>query len=928
MKRLIKGIIYILFLGLITSACSEEEIVNGNGLVEEGTPVVLDLPYNVSTPKTVSRATEAEEYKLYDLQIFIFNKDGKLKGYKKIESGLAEGGNVGSTSIKTTVGESYIYAVANATSSLYSAEGIPADLNEDDAQAGNETFTLEDLKGLLFQRGNGIDITSGKFLMTGTANGGRLCTITKSGISNPTSAEEKRINLRRIVSKVKFVFNHAANTDFIIKRYSIYNLPKKGYLIDGGVEKPTSDITDNSYDNELDMQNFSQDAKNEINVYLPENNESVKRLAAASDQPQREANKYSGETKTFTNAPANSTYIVVSGEFTRTNTTTGRVDRYADVDYTIHLGDFDAEHLDNYDNERNCTYAYTATINDVNNIITEVTTDKKEDPQPGAEGFVVDYTYGKNFLLDSHYEVCVMQFKQEDIQKLISQNKGYIFQLETIDGLSDSYTVDSEWNDSKLPENLDYKWVTLYKGGNYNEKDDRGGAPTFTYTSTSARVGYTVPQLLKYLYDNAYVDNAWTNGTLTYTCFVDENYYPTRKWSDYVNKNPRVLYIANDVQMSSDKHSVYATLAYGVKQRSIQTFYNKDRASDPNFIAYGCETIDETTPTPNQYEKGHTYSSGWDGRNTMMQEVYSMTGIGSNAWGTATTANNLKRAAVACMSRNRDLNKDGKITQDEVRWYLPSYAQYSGLWLGEKSIATEAALFTGLTTDMILDGNNNAVRRHYFTNTNQRETFWAEEGSTFGAGGDKAYINYVRCVRNLQSGATGVENQGEVIAIPTTKIAKEYYTFKDNTFTLDDMDKAALRQNPQLDEFGNHHERDNAINAPYRSFTVDTQDITEGVTIDGVVNGTSNCKSRREATGENWRVPNQREMNFMVIENLLTVKGENNKEAIGTYCRTSYSNPEYRFTYGFTSYFRLYSMQGGPKGYHNQPGKIRCVRDN
>lgn len=49
------------------------------------------------------------------------------------------------------------------------------------------------------------------------------------------------------------------------------------------------------------------------------------------------------------------------------------------------------------------------------------------------------------------------------------------------------------------------------------------------------------------------------------------------------------------------------------------------------------------------------------------------------------------------MQRNRDLNGNGKIDPDEVRWYMAAIDQLSDLWIGENSFDAEARLFKGST---------------------------------------------------------------------------------------------------------------------------------------------------------------------------------------------------------------------------------------
>ena len=43
--------------------------------------------------------------------------------------------------------------------------------------------------------------------------------------------------------------------------------------------------------------------------------------------------------------------------------------------------------------------------------------------------------------------------------------------------------------------------------------------------------------------------------------------------------------------------------------------------------------------------------------------------------------------------RNRDLNGDGYLNEDELRWYVPAIGQLLGMWLGEPAMEKEAALW-------------------------------------------------------------------------------------------------------------------------------------------------------------------------------------------------------------------------------------------
>lgn len=980
------NIIALLFAGCVMIACSDEELVEGGStVVEENQPVTLDLSVQDVTPTMVeSRATDEEEKLLNNLQVFIFDAAGELKGYTMVSgsSNLAQNGEVGSVSVKTRTGQSYIYAVANHSTSVYKAElGLPENLNETNAQAGTVEYTLADFKKKVFNREAGqITIAEAGFLMSGAANGGNLCTIARNTngnayISNPTAEADRIIKLKRVVSKVTFNISAGDGKTFTPTKYDIMNIPTKGNLVGG------TTVSGVTYEN-LTGFTFNPNTPNSFEVYLPENLQVAKNTVSEWDD--RETNTYTNGVKSFTNAPDKGTYVVVYGIY---EDKTGKLE--GDVHYTIHLGNFNIKSqgsLDNYNNERNYRYTYNVEIQSVDKIIAEAVVDTNTPWQPGAEGFVINYNSGKSFRVDSHYESVVMRFTYDEISKLKgtqagTSSKGYTYQVKTHQGVvTEMITTQTGFN--PMPNGVDVSWIEFYQGVAAENKP-------LTYTATAGKTKYGIRELLAHLYDIADADDKskWTNGEyLDFTCFISENYYDYLAWDQYVNIEPRSFCIANHVYESTDKMSVYADVKYNVSQHAIQTFYDRNKSG--SIVAYGCETInDEQVDLINGQERGkgmtvtnqvgtsqtETGANGytWHGRGLTMKD---MDWNANQKW---PYESSLTHFHMACMARNRDLNKDGKIAEDEIRWYTPSLPQMTGLWIGEEAIATDARLYNKSMQGVIfrepkITHNNYDIsavedgtlqnHMHYYTSTNPQRVFWAEEGMAYGSIGSSETIDYIRCVRTLKSGTSEAKQSG------VTDEPDKYYSYSNGVFNLGNVDSKALRTSTITNgELNAHKERPDQTETDNLNKAKNTFEISDlGVTrskapanqpyanIDNQNYSYFNLETIRTATGSaspcynyvegnepkgSWRIPNQREFALMILERTLSSDSKPHYAS-----RTGYSG-NHRFGYRFASnnlamiepdklsypnpWFENY------KGFNQFNGndgdedryRIRCVRD-
>lgn len=941
MKKVMKLAYLLMGVALLLSSCSEDIFPGGS---ESNEDVTISLAYSDVSPRDIvvnSRATDAEERRLNDLYIYIFDGNGNLKGYKGIKGADNLNQETSSstkqeiTGIKTRSGESYIYAVANITTGLYPvdtsdgtvvANKLPINLNPETARAGGYNFTLAQLKALTFKRNNPntIQIPSA-FLMSGAVQNGNLVNITPAGA---IASGGNDIRLSRIVSKVKFTIK-AANTtgvtrSFKLANYDIMNIAMNGTLIgsiDGNKKKKISNDTDvsNIVGQTLSVNDVDKTGAEYFEAYLPENLQDA--IHDVTDQAKREDDTKSNP-KEFTNAPKYGTYVVLKGKYEETKDGSTKT---ADVTYYVHLGDC-SEKPNDYNVERNCKYTFNITVAGVDKIIVEA---KKEgNDQPGAEGVVLKYgNTGKNLTLDSHYEYMVMRFYKEDIQKLKQNDLGYYYQVYALGKKTEPINVkDGATTTAKQLNGVDTSWIEFAITGrnssksSYGSANDGRGTPC-DYPGKSKTMD--IETFLKKLYDKADDNSFWTkDGYIDATCFVSENYYSNLTWDQYVNNvDKRAFYVANNVWVSEDTRSVYAEAQYGLTQHNIQTFYDRSQAG--KVTAYGCETINDEEKSNgdsdfnlNDQVKGSNGNDYWNGRANMKKDIF-QNGKPVKTWDDLKNKEDdlYYSLRIACMRRNRDLDGNGKISEDEMRWYAPATQQYAGIWIGEQIISKESKLFKKSTDD--LDYYNDSKNRMvYYSSTQDAESFLSEEGMATGnynSSTSPYRPKYVRCIRNLKSGNIGYDQEPD-----------KYFSYNSNTktVTLDKVDQDALNITGEQGELNDHTEREEG-NKPAQKFTIAASkwntdyNNNYGTWIQpsaaNVYNGYYQCYGRySENKDTHWRVPNQRELCIMTM-----VAPDNVTK--NTACRTKFSNMNFRQSWTYNSSNIVTMSLSGVSG-------VRCIK--
>ena len=423
-------------------------------------------------------------------------------------------------------------------------------------------------------------------------------------------------------------------------------------------------------------------------------------------------------------------------------------------------------------------------------------------------------------------------------------------------------------------------------------KNTEGNTYPCQYPGDNSEEWLNVFELLAELYDEStYTEN---NGTEAYyTCFIDEYYYATKSWPEYVNQAPRTMLIANDLSISADGKSLYAEVAYSISQRAITTFYQTDYiypVTGQQVKAFGAEIIDEEDVYNSRFSNSSygniRNQSDWMAWTSAFSTNNSGNWYSGNVKQVAGIQPLYTTVAKACMSRNRDLNGNGTIDENEVKWYLPAIEQYRALFFGQNSLNQDAYLISqeelaeiGNTyvangNRWINDQNGHSFRSkyHYFTSSSDdKQTFWPEEGLTNNPYNDSySWAELVRCVRTLESGTKEQPKMG--LTDP-----ERFYTYKDNTFELGGI---VATRNYTEEPLPYHNEIQPANNL-YSSFVVAENDLISSTgqwnanynfDLDDITNGADPCvnyktQSNVRGTDEanySWRTPNQKEFGLMV----------------------------------------------------------------
>lgn len=879
-------LILIAILGVtFFTSCVDEEFSNKNK-IKEGIPVGLTLSFTQSDIANIETKADIgdEEKKVYDIRLFIFNSQKQLE-YTELIANESNEALDSATAINIpegslTSGEKYIYAIANTSSSLGAF-----------SQKLNSVESLSDLTALTYtmksateQRLSGRLLMGGFYTEEGQEEDG-YCLVDAKNANNGIVSLNGYISLIRVDSKIKFNVTANDGITFVPKKWRVVNIPTTTSVFGS-----THDAT-GSYEmsglNEFDDTNIenTQYKGGNFTFYLFENRKAPS--DGIRDYFDRERESDQGATKTadpreYMYANDNSAYVVLSGSYRGTDGDGKEVS--AEVEYRIHLG-FVNSVVTDFSSERNKNYTYNVTVEGVDNIIVEVE-DGTED-QPGAEGDVI--IADQNILVDAHYEAQVITFSKNALADLSVQvntpfdNGTYSIK----DGIvgSDNLGKDYKWVKFVRNEKVNGIYSTklaLYPGDQNHattEVDDNNGIITVNESVDETRNYLTIKELLWHLQNNKDTEDFWdSEGKVCYTAFVDEYYYdedPSSSnggfdqtlWKKFANAPNRKMHILCDTKYSPDEQSSLTRSTILINQRSIKTVYNLDKNLSSLTTAWGIETIDETPD--NMFYGQKNEASLTNGRymtfltvgDNMIDYPWSRF-VDFTSTDKQKLQNDFKQAEYACMQRNRDLDGNGIVSSDEIRWYLPALNQYTALWIGKDALDPEARLFQ-VNPDQVVKASNNdlTLEPSYDTEPNSRAhfhyissngiRFWSEQGAATGNTVWNGHPNpyKFRCARNLGFSYDDASDKSKRSEDILKEEYLDYVQYKrgsngkvseiDLTY-LNPVAKRSMLETNQLAASGEHKGAD--LNRPYNKFKVDSKN------------------SKYNECTEGWRIPNQREI--------------------------------------------------------------------
>ncbi|MCR5519064.1 MAG: hypothetical protein K6F21_01915, partial [Bacteroidales bacterium] len=580
---------------LLSSACGRElERVAPDVLIPDGTPATLGISFGSQdlidlSVSTKAESSEADEARVHDLYVFIFDSEGNKKygrffSYEHQTSTLAaldantnEGWFVANKTINgvtnpisTTTGavkistetcsNATLVLIANVSNSVSSFNG------EDDGIAYlNGISTLEELRATKVILEQDVVNRNDLFLKLGVLEGVNTAEMVWGTLPQNYDANYK-VSLNSVDAKVKFLVK-CDSTNISATRavyWQVYNAPDRCYLFsDYASEAAPDDVV--YFDSEQTYFEGTETVDGDewyvFTFYMMESRFDARQ--AASSYYDREVKEKTDAGESGYAGPTSDTYgsnyvdngdwlyadedaayvkfdmiltLTDAGIYSATNSSVNNA-LTTDAIFTVHLGDFSHAGIDDYNTLRSHNYTYKITINNSGSIFAEVENDTEN--QAGQEGFLI-LTDDEIVNADCHYEYHTITFTYNSA--ITSSMFSWYVKTPFSEGQPTKF-ADPDDAEATLydGDGLDYLWVkfrvNVLDGNSY--VDERTAYPGDSEYDPDWKPssGDPVPalmdisQLLEFYFNetrkktNGETNVFDTNNQIKVTAFIDEYYY-------------------------------------------------------------------------------------------------------------------------------------------------------------------------------------------------------------------------------------------------------------------------------------------------------------------------------------------------------------------------------------------------------------------
>ncbi len=772
----------IALVAALACSCNDEDPIDAKK-VKEGLSARMSL--TVEVPETdevkITRAINDYESEMNELIIVMYENTSKrqeiinLTG--KLKSDSYDGTNgyrryLLTEDIETKSGNYTAYAIANFNSPY-------CGLTQDEIMAMSE----EELKTALAKNNGKTFALNGTERLPMSQIINDLTIYSKEEVeADASKANRLALKLKRIVAHIEFEFKNDNGVTFNPYEYTVYNLPDRANLLDKENNELSSGVT---YFNTPTMSTSG----NSFDFFMLENVQ-TKTLNTVSNYNDRDKwNGYDESTgmKKFTNAPENSTYVVVKGTFSGKSTDYQNVQHTysGECTYTIHLGDLRNVN-DNFNVNRNEFQKYTVTIRGISSITKEVYADVDQQINggdvPGAEGTLLQDA--NSFMLDAHYERVRIQIEPEKYESLKSGTHSVVintpktqrtYRTVVLEKNGDKYEIKSP-----SEKEDDIYWITFIKPDNIEL------VPKYDEEKAG--------DILDFLTDpDKYCVQSETGKPYYTYAYVDEYFYEDIHPKEFVNTMERsfILDPSNKKESKDETSVLYETTVFEVTQRSIKSSFDMEKIG-PGDTPYGIETWNETGGLEWNLKNPSSALSSDQGRQntlslldanniTYKDDVWNYIGyrymVNDNSkarhrWydathyeyylagkyndnGDVTDINeHISDPLTAVLARNRiKTDSNGNIDKSSVQWYLPAICQYLIIWLGQNMLQEDTRLMDVSLLNEYANADAMDKSQHYLSSSeNTRRLYWQDQGACWGPIADYTNsYNKIRCVRNIRN---------------------------------------------------------------------------------------------------------------------------------------------------------------------------------